>query len=273
MKPNCRHLILFVSALCIFGLLSACGTMKNGRGWGQDATVFPGWYRVGKAALDAATAPETWVPIAGAAILQIDHMDKRLSDYATSNTPIFGSKDAAGYAGHVFKEASQWAYYATVVAAPSGDTLKDWSISKIKGLAVGGAAIASTSAATGFLKDTVKRTRPDRADNKSFPSSTTSRSSVNTTLASRNLDAFPFDDAGRTALRIGLFTLTAATGWARVEEGGHFPSDVLVGGAIGHFFGVFFNNAFLGLNNDQDVITLEVEPSRYGAMVRIQWPF
>jgi hypothetical protein len=271
-NPNCRYLVLFITALCITGLLAACGTLNNGHGWGQDATISPGWHRVGNAALDAAIAPETWVPVVGAAALQVDHMDKRLSHYATTHTPVFGSQDAAGYAGHFCKQASQLAYLVTMVATPSGDTPKDWSFSKLKGLTVGGAAIASTSGATGFLKNTTKRTRPNESDNKSFPSATTSRASVNATLASRNLDSLPLDDGSRTAFRVGLFTLTAATGWARVEAEGHYPSDVLVGAAIGHFFGVFFNNAFLGLNNPHDV-ALEVEPSRSGLMVRFNWSF
>jgi len=271
-NPNCRYLVLFVTALCILGLLTACGTLNNGRGWGQDATISPGWNCVGNAALDAVIAPETWVPVVGAAVLQVDHMDKRLSHYATSNTPVFGSQDAARSAGHLCKQASQLAYVVTMVATPSGDTPEDWAISKLKGFTVGGAAIASTSGATGFLKNTTKRTRPDGSDNKSFPSATTSRASVNATLASRNLDSLPFDDGSRTAFRVGLFTLTAATGWARVEAEGHYPSDVLVGAAIGHFFAVFFNNAFLGLNNPHD-IALEVEPSREGVMVRFLCSF
>jgi membrane-associated phospholipid phosphatase len=269
---NCRYLVLSSTALCILGLLTACGTLKNGHAWGQDATLFPGWHRVSNAAIDAVVAPETWVPVAGAAVLQVDHMDKRISHYATSHTPVFGSQDAAGYAGHLFRESSKWAYLVTSLTTPGGDTPDSWAGNKLKGLAVGAAAFVSTSGATGFVKDTAKRTRPDRSDNKSFPSYTTAASSVSTTLASRNLDSLPLDDGSRTAFRIGLFSLTAATGWARVEAAGHYPADALVGAACGHFFGVFFNNAFLGLDNPHDV-ALEVEPSRSGVMVRFQWSF
>ena len=269
-KPKCRYLVLCIAAPCILGLLTACGTLKNGHAWGQDATLFPGWHRVCNAALDAVVAPETWVPVVGAAALQVDHMDKRISHYATSRTPVFGSQDTAGYAGHLFRESSRWAYLVTSLSTSSGDEPDSWASAKLKGFTVGAAAFVSTSAATGFVKDTTKRTRPSRSDNKSFPSYTTADSSVSTTLASQNLDSLPLDDGSRTAYRIGLFSLTAATGWARVEAAGHFPADVLVGAACGHFFGVFFNNAFLGLNNPHDV-ALEVEPLRSGVMVRFKW--
>ncbi len=34
------------------------------------------------------------------------------------------------------------------------------------------------------------------------------------------------------------------TGWARIESKKHFPTDVLIGIAIGNFFGEFVNNLF-----------------------------
>ena len=182
MTTNCRYLVLFNTVLCILGLLTACGTLKNCRGWGQDATILPGWHRVGNAALDAVIAPETWVPVVAAAALQVDHMDKRLSQYATSHTPVFGSQEAASNAGHMFRESSRWAYLTTLLITPSGDTPESWSVAKLKGFTVGAAAFVATSGATGFLKDTTKRTRPSRSDDKSFPSDTTSDSSVSSSI-------------------------------------------------------------------------------------------
>jgi membrane-associated phospholipid phosphatase len=39
--------------------------------------------------------------------------------------------------------------------------------------------------------------------------------------------------------------LTAATGWARIEAGAHYPSDTSVGASIGNFFADVFTAAFL----------------------------
>jgi len=52
-------------------LLSGCSTLPNGRGWGEDATFKPGWQVVRESAVNAARSPYTWVPLAGAALLQI----------------------------------------------------------------------------------------------------------------------------------------------------------------------------------------------------------
>ena len=55
----------FMKGLKAFALLLAlaaltrCGTPPNGRGWGQDATLFPGWRQVRNAAVNAATAHST----------------------------------------------------------------------------------------------------------------------------------------------------------------------------------------------------------------------
>jgi hypothetical protein len=187
-KHRFRYSAFLVMAFFILELLTGCGTLQNGRGWGQDATVFPGWHRVGDAAVHAATAPETWVPLACALVLQVDDMDKRISNYASSHTPVFGSQKAADDAGYLFRDSMRAAYIVTMLAAPSGDKLGDWSCSKVKGLVVGLAAGESTDLATSGLKDVSNRTRPSGTNNNSFPSSLTSSTSVYASLASRNLD-------------------------------------------------------------------------------------
>ena len=266
------HSVLFITTLCILGLLPSCGTLKNGRGWGQDATLFPGWHNIGDAAFNAATAPETWMPLAGALILQVGGMDKRLSNYASGHTPVFGSQKAADNAGYVFRDTTRAAYVITMLATPSGDTPEDWALAKVKGLTVGLAAIESTGLATGFLQDVTNRTRPGGSNNTSFPSSLASNTSIYASLASRNLGSLPLDQGSYTAFRIGLFTLSTATTWARVEAKAHFPSDALVGTSLGYFLGIFFNDTFLGLTAPND-IALDVEPSPNGLMIRFMWSF
>jgi hypothetical protein len=73
----------------------------------------------------------------------------------------------------------------------------------------------------------------------------------------------------RAVIDAGLTGLTLATGWARVEAGLHYPSDVLVGMAIGDFNGAFFNDAFMGLQETVRV-ALAVEPVHAGAQLRVR---
>jgi membrane-associated phospholipid phosphatase len=54
-----RKCVSLALVFCSVILRLGCGTLANGRGWGQDATLSPGWEQVGKAALNAALEPET----------------------------------------------------------------------------------------------------------------------------------------------------------------------------------------------------------------------
>ena len=87
-----RKWLNLVLVLCSMNVFTGCGTLANGRGWGQDATLCPGWDRVGQAALNAALEPETWAPVAGAAIFQIGSLDRNLSNWSSKRTPIFHPK-------------------------------------------------------------------------------------------------------------------------------------------------------------------------------------
>ena len=253
-------------------LLTGCGTLPNGRRWGQDATLSPGWERVGHAALDAALAPEIWVPAAGALAFQVGNIDRKLADWAADHTPVFGSQKGAARASDALQDATRLAYGITVLATPSGPQFEEWAKAKGKGLAVGAAAIGSTAGVTEALKVGIHRTRPDASDSLSFPSGHTSHTAVLEMLAARNLASLSLPEGGHIALRIGLTALTAGTAWGRVEAHKHFPSDVLAGAALGHFFGAFINDAFLGLKRTQ-VGGFTIQPSRDGVMLGLHWPF
>lgn len=254
------------------GLLAGCGTLPNGRRWGQDTTLFPGWQRVGMAARNAAFSPETWAPAAAALVLQIDDWDEEISEWAVDNTRIFGSPEDAEDASDYLRDAAGVTYFITALATPSGEDAKPWSVAKLKGLTVGVAAVLLTDGTTELLKQATDRTRPDGSDDESFPSGHTSSASAFATLANRNLQSLSLSKTNRTLLRIGFTTLAAATGWARVEAGRHFPSDVLVGYALGHFISAFFNDAFLGLDQNEGP-RLSVEPSKDSLIVGIQFVF
>lgn len=274
-RETCVSRVRFGDLLIVLScvvLLAGCGTLPNGRGWGQDATILPGWHRVGKAALDAALSPATWAPAAGALALQIGDMDERLLDWASDQTPVFGSIDGAKDASDTLRDLALADYVITALATPSGESPGQWALAKAKGLAVGYVAIQATRNTTFFLKDEVDRKRPDEGREGSFPSNHSSKAAVYSMLASRNIDALPISDPYKTALKVGTFALDIGTAWARVEARRHFPSDVLAGMALGHFMGAFFNDAFLGLDQT-DPIGLTIEPSRKGVFMALHWRF
>jgi membrane-associated phospholipid phosphatase len=65
-------------------------------------------------------------------------------------------------------------------------------------------------------------------------------------MSSRNVDAMHLSRATQAWMKAGFSTIAVAEGWARVEGGVHFPTDVLVGEALGNFVARLFHDAFLG---------------------------
>jgi hypothetical protein len=245
-KPSGFDLALLILPVVLMPFLSGCATSRYGRGWGEDATALPGWERIGKAVKSAALDPYTWIPTAGAAVFGLTDLDESVSDWASDNTPLFGSQDCAGKASDNLRDASEVCWITTIILAPSGDDIGQMLTAKLKGSAVEVAAVYTTKNLTVALKRATERERPNGMDDKSFPSGHTSSAFIYSSLARTNLDWFDMNDGVRKTLQYGLTTVAAGTGWARIEAGVHYPSDVLFGAALGNFLSVFFTRAFLG---------------------------
>ncbi len=254
-------LLLNAAMVSIALLLCSCGTLPNGRGWGQDATIKPGWKKVGESAIRAAKSPYTWAPLAGALLLQVDDWDENISDWAVDKTPLFGSQRSAVNASDTLRDLSVAASIITTLATPSGDSSNDWLAAKSKGIAVEASANLLAGGVTSALKNWTDRTRPDGSDDRSFPSGHSSVSAINATLAAHNLQSIEMGANYRRAMKIGFGVLAGGSAWARVEANLHYPSDVLVGAALGHFIGAFVNDAFLGLSGSEtQAINLSLAP-------------
>jgi hypothetical protein len=132
-----------ITFLILVAELSACANFSIGHAWGQDATLLPGWEKVQTAAIDAARSPMTWAPLLAAGLLQIDNADENLSDWASDDTPIFGSRQTADTISTDLMRASVGLYAVTALAAPSGD--EHWLKNKAKGLGIGFAAELTTA--------------------------------------------------------------------------------------------------------------------------------
>jgi hypothetical protein len=227
-------------------LASSCGTMRNGAPWGESATIHPYSNDVLEAARAAALDPWTWAPLAGAAVLAVDDLDEQLSDWAVDHTPVFGSTADADDAGAELRDAAKYAWWGSMLVAPSGDEFGPWARNKVQGFVIEWAAVSATGELTSGLKSATERERPDGSDRRSFPSGHTSRAFATSALAWRNLDAAEMPDALRWTARGGLVLLATGTAWARVESGEHYPTDVLVGAALGNFVARFVHDSLLG---------------------------
>lgn len=260
------------SRYCLFCILIGCCTLSYGRGWGQDASLAPGWERIGSAAKNAALATETWVPAAGALALQIGHADQNAQEWAAKRRPVFGSQRNAEQASDNLKRASGALWLASGLVAPSGGEEGEWLQNKANGLAIQAGAGALLRGTVGILKDTTARTRPNGQGKSSFPSYHASNASLYNTMAAKNVETLGWSGSAVAISRFGLGTLTAATAWARIEANQHYPSDVLAGIALGHFFGAFFTDAFLGIDDPDRALVL-FEPSRGGYAMVVKFGF
>ena len=247
-----RWLILLAVVLAPL-FLAGCGTLENGRGWGQDAFRPVDLERVARAGRDAFLSPATWLPLAGAGVLSLGDLDDRVSDWASTHNPLFGSQSGAENAGNYLTGVLCFEAFATALATPSGDTPDTWALAKLQGGAVELGAIGATLAVTDGLKQVSNRERPDGSDHESFPSGHTSNAFAFATLANRNLESLDFLGDARTPLQIGNTVLASGIGWARVEARKQYPSDVLFGAALGHFLTAFIHDGFMNLPTDSPV--------------------
>jgi membrane-associated phospholipid phosphatase len=267
-----RHRMQRASWMLLAALgLSGCTTLPNGHGWGQDVTVAPGWERVRESAVHAASDPWVWAPLAGAAVTQVDHFDRRISNWARHETPVFGSQSNATTWSNELRSAAVAADVATVLLTPSGERGASWLVDKAKGYAVDLVAATVAVETTSGIKDIAPRMRPNGSGDDSFPSGHAATASSYTRLATLNLDQIEMNETARTALDVGLQAIDFGTAWARVEGGWHYPSDTLVSIAIGNFCGIFFNDAFMGLDTSRTRVS--VAPLRGGGLLLVQMSF
>ena len=263
------------SLFLIFGVfltaITGCGTLENGRGWGQDAIYPVKTEKISRSLYNAAVEWRTWVPAGGAVLSSLDDFDERVSEWATDYTPIFGSKDSASQMANYLLAALEAEVFVTALATPSGEDSKQWIKSKAKGLTVELGAEAATVLTTEALKDITNRSRPS-GEGSSFPSGHSTAAFSSVALANRNLESIPMSKNLRIGLEIGNELLAAAVAWARVETNAHYLSDVLAGAALGNFMGAFMYDGFMGIP-EKKPFQVNIFPIRGGVAAGISFSF
>lgn len=239
-----------ILVIVLFSLLFLAGcttTYSSNRG-----VSLPSKKRMTKAVWDAARSPEVWLPAAGAAVLQIDHADESVSDWAREEHILFGSEQRAqswSDAGiDIGKAANFIARGISTAERPA-----EWHQEAFE-FGVDVLATEATRRSTDFLKDTAKRKRPNGANRLSFPSGHTSKATAHSRVAALTLSHTLWLGEGAPVWH-GLATANSLmTGWARVEAGWHYPSDSLAGMALGNFLARSVRNSFVELPADEGPI-------------------
>lgn len=181
----------------------------------------------------AALDQKTWIPAAAALLIAATDTDHSISDWATEHNPVFGSQSSAEDASNQLRAILGASALVTSVVAPGQ---QDALLPGRTGNLITAAASAFTiSELTNSLKESSGRTRPNGVDQRSFPSSHTAAATTYATISAYRVNELSISAGKRQALNAGLYTLAAATAWARVEAKAHYPVDVLTGFALGNF--------------------------------------
>lgn len=219
-------------------------------------------------AADAVKDPKTWVPLVSAALFAIDDFDQQTVDWATRHNPLFGNVEDAKDASDLMVDISAGNWLLTAFTVPAGAGAAG-AKNRAKGIGMGIAAFAINDSITHGLKTVTDRERPDGRDN-GFPSKHTSGATIAATMAARNIEDANFSVRQKRVWQWTGYTIAGLTGWARVEGERHYPSDVLVGFALGHFLGAFLNDAFID-PEDQEQLSLSVEVAEDRTMLSVYY--
>jgi len=207
-----RLFLSWVVLIC----LCAC-TTSNGPVLGESLKFNPGWSRLKQSSLDAVSDPNVWGSLLAAALMQIDDLDRELSDQLRENTPLFGSASDANSDSADLRSLTSLAYTSTALFSPWPE--QQGLRTKVRVLSAEWIAVQSTRYATSAIKQLSGRDRPNGRDDKSFPSGHTSRAVIQAQMANLNVDYLAVDSELKQGMKWTFNGLAALTGWARIEAG------------------------------------------------------
>ncbi len=252
-----KHII----TLCLLLSFTSCAFIKREGQWGKNAFKFKA-QKIGRAFVDNAKDPNVWAPLIGAAVIGFTKQDKKISDWGSKETPIYGSIATADEESNEHEEMMQKASYATLMLTTSWDgSYGGYAFNKLKGGTAMWLANKGSLSASNNSKDFFKRERPNEKNNKSMPSGHSMRASTYHLLVRRNVAASNLNPYVGKALVITSGAYTAATMWSRVEGKMHYPSDTLVGYSMGQFVGGVIFDSIMNMDMNE---TLAIYPTTSG---------
>lgn len=200
--------------------------------------------------VSAATDSGTLIPIIGATIIYAGGFDDDISNWAIEETPIFGSQEKASEASNNFLRYSRYGMNASALFVYEDD---EYLSPVLERLLLGQVSISLTFETTNYIKEETQRERPNKSDRLSFPSLHASSAFAGVAMANNNIDSLPLSEGWKQTAKFVETSFGAATAWARVEAGEHYPSDVLAGAALGNFISLVIHDAFLGKENSINI--------------------
>ena len=233
---------LRMKKMCLL-VIAIAGVSGCSGGFGLSRSV--NMQRIGKCAGNAFMDPQTLIPLAGAVVFGIDDFDQRGSDWAIKHKTVFNTKVNADQASDDFLAVLIGETFISSVIRPCNNENESWSRQKTTQLALQGAIVGAGYGTIELVKKGVGRVGPDGWKDTSFPSGHTTGAFIFSTMANDNLNDITSNVYIRTPLQAVNILLAAGVGMGRVEGGHHYPSDVLAGAALGHFFTRFMQDLLI----------------------------
>lgn len=200
----------------------------------------------------AATDPVTWVPLAGAGVVAVGGWDHQISDWARAETPLYGSEDNAVDASNHLRSLARFGMIGSALLPYDPD--KGYWLPMIERQVVQHGAAYSSILARRAIKAQIDRDRPNGAQ-RSMPSGHATRTFATIASSRQNIEEVDYPEWAENTFIASQIGIGAATFWARVEYGGHYPTDVLVGAALGNFVSVAINDLLLTDPNNRNDAT------------------
>lgn len=183
--------------------------------------------RLKDALKNSATSPHVWRPLAAASVVALSGQDAKIASWGRQTTPLFASQDRAEKRSDQLGDVLEIQGYGSWL-------LLDWKekgvTQKSKQFLAMETGVRTSYWTTYATKRATRRDRPQSQDKLSLPSGHATAGGAWRNVVAHHLD-------GRAKLMDHVNTGVASLkSWARVEAGKHYPTDVLVGYAIGSFF-------------------------------------
>ncbi len=215
----------------------------------------------------ALTDRGTWIPALAAGLIVVGGWDRQISAWALRNPTLFSSSSRAGDMSDDFLTASQVIMLASgLFAKDDGNFLTDRL--KREGWEIGGAATTLLLTLAG--KAAFRRIRPDESSRSSLPSGHSSMAFASSAASMRNFSDFEMGRGLHIGADIAVETVAAASAWSRVEAGVHYPTDVLLGAALGNAVSVLFYELY---DSTRDAPEVSIRGTSTGAEISVRIPF
>lgn len=263
---------LSLSLVLMVGVVLVGCSHQQIKPWGSNTTFVPGWEHIKRSAKQSFLDTETWVPLAVAGVFGFTNLDRKVSDYAFQDAPIYGDPGNALEKSDDYFDASRYALFISSFSTAGADTVSDSVRFKSRALAAQSIAIGLNNLSTATLKVAAKRVSPLEHDSESLTSRHASGAFLNSRLTRINMRYITTSRPWQTTTDITMFGVASLTAWGRVEGGLHYPSDVMIGAAMGNFFAHFVNLAFV--NPDiQNNVTVQFSKNHKQSLFAIKYQF